>query len=99
VRGFSVNELSPVGASGKVGGQYLAVGSVELQRDLPRNLGVAAFYDIGNAFNDFDTPMEYSVGVGMRYHIAVASFGVDVAQALSESGRNPKLHLYISTEF
>ena len=42
---------------------------------------------------------EYSVGLGVRYSIAVASFGVDVAQALSESGRNPRFHLYISTQF
>ena len=30
---------------------------------------------------------------------AVATFGVDVAQPLSESGRNPRVHLYISTQF
>ena len=100
VRGFGLNELSPLNQYGeKVGGEYLAVGSVEIQRDLPRNFGVAAFYDIGNAFDDLGDPMEYSVGVGVRYHIAVASFGLDIAQPLSESGRNPKLHLYIATEF
>ena len=100
VRGFGLNELSPLNQFGeKVGGEYLAVGSVEIQRDLPRNFGVAAFYDIGNAFDDLSDPMEYSVGVGVRYHIAVASFGLDIAQPLSESGRNPKLHLYIATEF
>ena len=100
VRGFGLNELSPLNQFGeKVGGEYLAVGSIELQRDLPRNFGVATFYDIGNAFDDLHDPLEYSVGVGLRYHIAVASFGIDIAQPLSESGRDPKLHLYISTEF
>ena len=39
------------------------------------------------------------MGLGVRYNIAVASFGVDVAQALSESGQNPRVHLYISTQF
>jgi hypothetical protein len=29
----------------------------------------------------------------------VASLGVDVAQALSESGHSPRLHIYISTLF
>jgi outer membrane translocation and assembly module TamA len=43
--------------------------------------------------------LEYSAGLGVRYNIAVASFGVDLAQPLSESGRNPRLHLYISTQF
>ena len=101
VRGFGLNELSPRDADGKsVGGKHLATGTVEVVRDLPRNFGVAAFYDIGNAFNDFKDPqLEYAVGLGVRYNIAVASFGVDVAQPLSESGRNPRFHLYISTQF
>lgn len=98
VRGFGLNELSPLTDGKKVGGKHLAVGSIEFERDLPRNFGAAVFYDIGNAFNELDEPMHYSVGIGARYHIAVASFGVDVAQPLSESG-SPRLHLYISTEF
>jgi translocation and assembly module TamA len=101
VRGFALNELSPRDDQNRsVGGRHLATGSIEMVRDLPRNFGVAAFYDIGNAFDSFSDPqLEYSVGVGARYNIAVASFGVDVAQPLSESGRNPRLHLYISTQF
>ena len=100
VRGFGLNELSPKIDNKSVGGRHLATGTVELVRDLPRNFGVAAFYDIGNAFDDFSDPgFEYSVGLGVRYRIAVASFGIDVAQALSESGRSPRFHLYISTQF
>jgi translocation and assembly module TamA len=101
VRGFSLNELSPKDEEGRaVGGRHLASGSVEIERDLPKNFGVATFFDIGNAFDDFKDPrFEYSVGVGIRYNVAVASFGIDVAQALSESGRGPKLHLYILTQF
>jgi len=109
VRGFDINELSPPPEpvpgqptrtlDTSVGGKHLLTGTVEVERDLPRNFGVAAFYDIGNAFNDFGDPLEYSIGLGVRYHIAVASLGVDVAQPLSESGRSPKLHLYISTLF
>ena len=101
VRGFSLNELSPKDTEGRsVGGRHLATGSIEFERDLPKNFGVATFFDIGNAFDDFSDPrLEYSVGVGVRYKVAVASFGIDVAQALSESGRTPKLHLYILTQF
>lgn len=101
VRGFGLNELSPEDAAGNhIGGRHLITGTVEVERALPRNFGVAAFYDFGNAFDNFSEPkLEYSVGVGMRWHVAVASLGVDVAQALSESGRNPRVHLYISTLF
>jgi translocation and assembly module TamA len=101
VRGFSLNELAPRDENGdSIGGKHLATGTVEVVRDLPRNFGVAAFYDIGNAFDDFKDPQfEYSVGLGVRYSIAVASFGVDVAQPISESGRSPRFHLFISTQF
>ena len=57
------------------------------------------FTDFGNAFDHFSDPLEYSAGLGLRWHVAVASLGVDVAQPLSESGRNPRLHIYISTLF
>jgi translocation and assembly module TamA len=101
VRGFNLNELSPRDENGdSIGGKHLATGTIEVTRDLPRNFGVAAFYDIGNAFNDFKAPdFEYSVGLGVRYNIAVASFGIDVAQPLSEPNHDVKFHLYISTQF
>jgi translocation and assembly module TamA len=101
VRGFSLNELAPRDENGdSIGGKHLATGTIEVVRELPRNFGVAAFYDIGNAFDDFADPqLEYSVGLGVRYSIAVASFGIDVAQPISESGKNPRFHLYISTQF
>jgi len=41
------------GADIKAGGKDLITGSVEFDRDLPRNFGVAAFFDYGNAFNHF----------------------------------------------
>jgi translocation and assembly module TamA len=101
VRGFDLNELAPRDDKGdSIGGKHIATGTIEVTRDLPRNFGIATFFDIGNAFNDLDDPqLEYSAGLGVRYRIAVASFGIDVAQALSESGRNPRFHLYISTQF
>jgi translocation and assembly module TamA len=100
VRGFGLNELSPTDSEGnRIGGRNLLTGTLEVERSLPKNFGVAAFYDFGNAFDHFTDPLAYSVGLGVRWHVAVASLGVDVAQALSESGHNPRLHIYISTLF
>lgn len=99
VRGFALNELSPTNADGTTGGRDLIVGTIEFERDLPRNLRAAVFYDIGNAVNNFSDPLEYSVGVGLRYHISVASVGLDIAQPLSMSGRSPRAHLFLSTLF
>ncbi len=100
VRGFGLNELSPLDADGnKVGARNLVVGTTEIERDLPRNLRLAVFYDIGNAIDHFGDELEDSAGIGLRWHISVASLGLDVAQPLSEKGRSPRLHLHISTLF
>ncbi len=99
VRGFGLNELAPVNEDKTIGGRYLLFGTVELERDLPRNFRWATFYDIGNAINKLDAALQYSAGVGLRWHISIASFGLDVAQPLSVSGRSPRLHLHISTLF
>jgi translocation and assembly module TamA len=109
VRGFDLNELSPPpedtpaqlanADNASVGGKHLFTSTIEVERDLPKSFALAAFFDAGNAFNKFGDPLEYSVGLGVRYRIPVASFGIDVAQPLSEKGRDPKLHLYFSTLF
>lgn len=104
VRGFALDELSPPGPSTREvgaearssGGEHKLVGSIELERDLPRNFRAAVFYDTGNAFNDWSTPLEYSVGVGIRWKLPMLLIGLDVAQPLSESGRNPRVHLNIT---
>jgi len=104
VRGFSLDELSPPAEDGTtgetsnkgVGGEHKLVGSIEIERDLPRDFRVAAFYDTGNAFNDWSAPLEYSVGVGLRWKLPMLLIGLDVAQPLSERGRSPRLHLNIT---
>jgi translocation and assembly module TamA len=104
VRGFALDELSPPADgnppgndSGKgVGGEHKVVGSVEFERDLPRNFRMAVFYDTGNAFNDWSTPLEYSVGVGVRWKLPMLLIGLDVAQALSEPDKKPRVHLNIT---
>jgi len=101
VRGFALDELSPPAdpddPDGKgVGGEHKLVGSIEFERDLPRNFRGAAFFDIGNAFNDWSTPLEYSVGVGVRWKLPMLLIGLDVAQALSEDGKRPRIHLNIT---
>jgi translocation and assembly module TamA len=104
VRGFGYNSLSPeepvLQEDGttqleKTGGRHLVVGSIEFAHDLPHNLAVATFFDIGNAFNKFGDSLEYSAGVGVRYRLPVVSLGLDIAQPLSRSGK-PRLHLNIS---
>jgi translocation and assembly module TamA len=84
VRGFGYNDLSPLDDGGaKIGGRHLLTGSAELIRDLPRNLALALFVDVGNAFDDFGDPLQYSAGIGVRFRLPVVSVGIDLAQPLT----------------
>ena len=93
----------------KIGGKNVITGTVEVIRDLPKNLGIATFLDYGNAFDRFGTRLQYSVGVGVRVRLPVLTLGVDIAQPLSSSLRwdvsqqrflsvrpGPRLHINFS---
>jgi translocation and assembly module TamA len=85
----------------KVGGKHLFAGSLEIVRDVGSKFAVAVFGDAGNAFDSFDDPLMYSVGVGIRLRLPVVSVGLDVAQALttpagSSEPPGPRLHLNFS---
>ncbi|HVO07791.1 MAG TPA: BamA/TamA family outer membrane protein [Burkholderiaceae bacterium] len=86
--------------SQRIGGRHLLTGTVEFERDLPRNLGVAAFSDFGNALDRLDDKLAISVGVGLRWRLPVVTVGIDVAKALHAPGfaslPGPRLHLNIS---
>jgi translocation and assembly module TamA len=105
VRGFAFESLSPtvetVNEDGSVsvdnvGGKHLFTGSVELIRDLPRNISVATFFDTGNAFDHWGDKLHYSVGVGLRYRLPMLSIGLDVARPLSIPDGKYRLHLNIT---
>lgn len=84
VRGFGFNDLGTRDANGiNVGGKHQFTGAVELIRDLPRNFGVAAFVDVGNAFDRFGDPLQHAAGVGFRLRLPVVTIGIDVAQPLT----------------
>jgi len=85
----------------KVGGKHLFAGSLEFVRDVGSKFAVAVFADAGNAFDSFDDPLMYSVGIGLRLRLPVVSVGLDVAQALttpagSTERPGPRLHLNFS---
>ena len=95
----------------KTGGKDVITGTVEVIRELPRNLGIAAFFDYGNALNSFRKPdcvpgqtpgtevcppfIQYSVGLGLRVRLPVMTLGVDIAQPLSTNA-GPRLHINFS---
>jgi translocation and assembly module TamA len=66
----------------RVGGRDILSGSVEVARDLPKNTGVAAFVDFGNAMDHFGDPLAYSAGIGFRWRLPGVTLGIDVARPL-----------------
>ena len=94
VRGYDYNALGPVDDNGDVvGGRVLAVGSVELERHLFGKWSAAAFYDVGNAINDWGQPLKQGVGVGVRWLSPVGPIRVDLAVAVDEPGQPLQLHV------
>ena len=105
VRGYGLNELSPMevdphdpeAGEQAVGGENKLVGSIEIERDFPHNLRGAIFFDTGNAFNDWaDQQLVYSAGIGVRFKLPMLMLGLDVAQSLSDTDKNPRFHLNIT---
>ncbi len=75
----------------KVGGKDVITGTFEVVRDLPKSLGIAAFFDYGNAFDSWAdaSKLAYSVGVGMRLRLSVLTLGLDIAKPLYEPCLQP----------
>ncbi len=97
VRGYGYQSLGAVDATGDViGGRNVLVGSVEIERALGENWGVAAFYDVGNAFNDFgDMDLQQGAGLGIRRYTLVGPIKVDVARQIAVADPSYRLHVSI----
>ena len=99
IRGFNYESLGPKNDLDEVvGGRYLAVGSVEYEHMFVRNWGAAVFTDFGNAFNSWSDPIEYSVGVGVRWRSPVGLIRVDVASGISDEDKPFGLHIVIGPD-
>ncbi len=101
VRGYAYQSLGPKDVNGKVtGGRNLLVGSVELDRAIGRNWGVAAFYDAGNAFNSpAHIHLYQGAGIGLRYYTIVGPIRVDLARQLYVPHPSYRLHFSLGVTF
>jgi translocation and assembly module TamA len=99
VRGYDYKELGPVDQNGEViGGRYLLVGSMEYEHRVTDNWSVAAFLDSGNAFDDFDEPLEQGAGFGVRWRSPVGPVRLDIANAISKDGNPWRVHFTIGPD-
>ena len=96
VRGYGYRELGEQDASGTVvGGRYMAVGSVEVEKLITSRWSVAGFFDTGNAMDDISITLKQGVGLGVRFRLPFGQVRLDLASAISEDGNPVRLHLSV----
>jgi translocation and assembly module TamA len=100
VRGFGLDDLGSKDEQDTlVGGRMLAVGSLELERQLAGKWSAAVFMDAGNAFDpDYDADIEYGAGIGVRWRSPVGPVRIDIANGLSADETQLRLHLVLGLD-
>ena len=97
VRGYTYQSLGPKDSSGNViGGKHLFVGSLEVEYSITRNWSMAAFYDVGNAFNNLDNlQLAQGAGLGVRYYTPAGPVRVDLARQINVEHAGYQIHISI----
>lgn len=94
VRGYGFESLS----NNNVGSNNIITASVAAEYRFFSNWSAAAFFDIGNAFNDWKDPnLHKGVGVGIRWYSIAGPIRVDVAQAIDFENKPWRIHITIGT--
>ena len=73
----------------------MAVGTAEYNYEFMKDLRLAVFGDIGNAYDKgFTNDTKIGAGVGVRWASPVGQVRVDVATGVKEEGNPIKLHFF-----
>lgn len=98
IRGYRFEELVP--ASAITGGKHQLIASVEYEHEIIPDWSVAAFVDVGNAFNDFDRIDEkYGTGLGARWRSPVGLARIDLAFPLDDGEESFQIYITVGPEF
>ena len=99
VRGYAYESLGPTNENGDVvGGRHLVIGSIEFERYFDNNWGLAVFFDMGNAIDDFNDDLEEGAGFGVRWKSPVGPVRIDVANAISTEDQDWRVHVSIGPD-
>lgn len=102
VRGYNNDSLSPEYGDQKflMGGDALAVGSLEYNYEFRDGLRAALFSDFGNAYDttgEYDNSTKVGVGAGVRWASPIGTVRLDVATGLSDDGEPYRIHFFIGS--
>lgn len=99
IRGYDYKSLSTLQNGYLIGGQNLAVGSLEYNYQFIPKWRGAVFVDGGNAFDkQFNDPIKVGAGLGIRWASPVGPIRVDVAAGVSETHIPIRLHFFIGPQ-
>ena len=94
VRGYAFESLDNNG----VGSNNVFTASAEAEFHFHENWSVAAFVDVGNAFNNWSKPdLKLGTGLGIRWYSVIGALRLDVAQGWALEGNPWRIHLSIGT--
>lgn len=99
LRGFDYKSLGPREDGYLIGGQGLAVGSLEYNYQFKEGWRAALFTDVGNAYDaHFKNATAYSVGIGVRWKSPIGPIRLDVASGISDENHPIRLHFFIGSQ-
>ncbi len=96
IRGYSYKSIGTTDSSGTViGGRYLIVESIEVEKIFGKYWSLAAFWDGGTATDDLELDYYQGVGGGLRFRLPFGQIRLDVASAITEDGYPVRAHLTV----
>jgi translocation and assembly module TamA len=99
IRGFNFESLGPVDENGDViGGDRIAVGSIEYEVPFSPRWSGAVFIDSGNAFTGSDFDARTGAGVGIRWRSPLGPIRFDIAWPVNDIEESPRLHVSLGAD-
>jgi outer membrane protein insertion porin family len=100
VRGYKQDMLGPKGADDTpTGGNAFAVANLEMRIPVGKGFWVAPFIDAGNVWrraSDIETVLNYTAGIGLRYHTPVGPIRIDYGHKLNNRGEQDAGEVHFS---
>ncbi len=94
VRGYAFEQLDDNG----LGSSNIFTASAEVEFQFHEHWSAAAFFDIGNAFDDWShTDLKRGSGLGLRWYSIIGALRLDVAKGLDLEGQPWRIHLTFGT--
>lgn len=102
IRGFNKDTLAPTYGNQAflVGGDALAVGSLEYNYEFKDGFRLALFGDVGNAFDTTgkaDNSTEVGLGAGVRWSSPIGLVRLDVATGVTDDDNPIRIHFFIGS--